>query len=187
MTMHAALRSRWHPLLQILHWSSLILLLALAVIGLCMVDLPRGDAMRSLLYATHKSLGVTVLALALLRLLVRARVRAPAALPGPAWQMRAARISQVAMYGLLLAIPLSGWLLNSVAGQPLPWFGLFELPALVGRQPAWRKPLDSAHVWLFWTLAALTCLHVLAVLHHHWWRGDAVLRRMLPSRAGRAG
>jgi len=82
---------------------------------------------------------------------------------------------------------LSGWLLNSVAGQPLPWFGVVDLPALAAKNAAWRKPVDAAHVALFWTLAALACVHAGAALHHHWLRGDATLRRMLPLPADRAG
>lgn len=180
--------ARWNPLLQGLHWLSLLLLLCLAGMGLVMVDLPRGDALRSFLYSTHKALGVTLLALVCVRLAVRLCSRTPAALPAAAWQLRVAQATHVAMYVLLLAIPLSGWGLNSVAGQPLVWFGLFELPALAAKNPDWRKPLDTAHVWLFWTLTALVCVHVLAALHHHWIKRDGTLRRMLPtrSRAARA-
>ena len=91
----------------------------------------------------------------------------------------------IAMFqALLLALPLSGWLLNSVAGQPLPWFGLFQLPALTARNPDLRQVLDAAHVWLFWTLAALVALHLAAVLHHQLLRHDGLLRRMLPAARG---
>lgn len=180
---------RWSWPLQLLHWLSLLLIVTIATMGLLMVELPRGDATRSLLYATHKSLGISVLAIAAVRLLLRALGRAPAALPAPCWQQRLARASHVLMYLLLLLIPLSGWLLNSVAGQPLPWFGLFDLPALAGRNPQWRKPVDTAHVLLFWTLVTVVAIHVAAALHHHWVKRDATLRRMLPGavRAHRRG
>lgn len=176
---------RWQGSLQALHWISLVLILAVATLGLVMVDLPKGDATRSLLYATHKALGLTVLALGVLRLLVRACTRAPAPLPAPSWQQRAAALSHAGMYLVLLALPLSGWLLNSAAGQPLPWFGLFDVPALIGKTPAWRKPLDTAHVWLFWTLVALVAVHLLAVLQHTCWHRDQLLHRMLPARLRR--
>lgn len=184
---HAARPSRWSRPVRLLHWLGVLLILAVACIGLVMVDLERGTDLRKTLYALHKSLGVSVLALALLRLLVRLATRAPAPLAGPAWQLRLARASHGLLYALMLALPLSGWLLNSVAGQPLPWFGVVDLPALAAKNAAWRKPVDAAHVALFWTLAALACVHAGAALHHHWLRGDATLRRMLPLPADRAG
>ncbi|MBN8799353.1 MAG: cytochrome b/b6 domain-containing protein [Stenotrophomonas nitritireducens] len=69
-------------------------------------------------------------------------------------------------------------------GSPLPWFGLFQLPALAARDPDLRQVLDTAHVWLFWTLAALVALHLAAVLHHQLLRRDGLLRRMLPAGRG---
>ena len=177
---------RWHPWVRALHWLGVLMVLAVASIGLVMVDLERGSDLRKVCYALHKSLGITALALAALRLLLRLATRAPAPLPAPPWQQRLAQASHALLYVLLVAIPLSGWLLNSVAGQPLPWFGLFELPALADRNPDWRKPLDAAHVWLFWTLVALACVHAAAAAYHHWWLRDATVRRMLFAR-GRGG
>ncbi|MBN8482785.1 MAG: cytochrome b [Xanthomonadales bacterium] len=174
--------TRWHPLVQALHWLGLLLVAMIAAIGLVMVDLPKGDATRSVLYATHKSLGIAALALATLRVLARWRTRAPMPPPSPAWQRRVAAASHALMYALLLALPLSGWLLNSVAGQPLPWFGLVDLPALAPALPDWRKPVDRLHVALFWTLAGVVAVHVLAVIHHHAVRRERILSRMLPSR-----
>lgn len=176
--------SRWAPVVQLLHWLGVLLIAATAVIGLLMVDMERGSDLRKLCYGLHKSLGVSVLALALLRIVVRLATRAPSPVAGPAWQLRAAQATHVLMYTLLLALPLSGWLLNSVAGQPLPWFGLFELPALMPRTPALRQPVDAAHVWLFWTLAASVALHVAAVVQHQWFRRDGLLQRMLPAGRG---
>lgn len=178
---------RWAWPVQLLHWLGVLLILALAVIGLVMVDLERGTNLRGTLYALHKSLGITVLALAVLRGLLRLATRAPAPLAGPAWQLRLARTSHGLLYALMFAVPLSGWLLNSVAGQPLPWFGLVDLPALAAKNADLRKPADTAHVVLFWMLAGLVCVHALAALYHHGLRGDATLRRMLPRRVRPAG
>jgi len=177
----------WARPVRWLHWLGVLLILAVAGIGLVMVDLERGTDLRRTLYALHKSLGVTVLALAALRGLLRLATRAPAPLAGPAWQLRLARGSHALLYALMFAVPLSGWLLNSVAGQPLPWFGLVDLPALAAKSAGLRKPVDTAHVALFWTLAGLVCVHAAAALFHHVWRGDATLRRMLPRRARPAG
>ncbi len=176
-------RGDWARPVRLLHWLGALLVVAVAAIGLVMVDLERGSELRKTLYALHKSLGITVLALAGVRIALRLATRAPDPLAGPAWQLRAARISHLLLYALLCAVPLSGWLLNSVAGQPLPWFGLVELPALAAKDAGLRKPVDTAHVLLFWTLAALVCVHAAAALHHHVFRGDDTLRRMLPRRA----
>ncbi len=171
---------RWPPTVQLLHWVGLVLVTATAVIGLLMVDLERGSDLRKLCYGLHKSLGITALALAALRLLVRVASRPPAPPPGPRWQHLAAHATHGLMYLVLLALPLSGWLLNSVAGQPLPWFGLFQLPALAARAPELRQLVDSVHVALFWALVALVTLHLSAVLQHQLWRRDRLLQRMLP-------
>ena len=183
----APMRTEWARSVQVLHWLGVLLILAVASIGLVMGDLERGTELRKTMYGLHKSLGITVLALAVVRIAVRAMTRAPDPLAGPAWQLRAARVSHVLLYVLLCAIPLSGWLLNSVAGQPLPWFGLMELPALTAKNADLRKPVDTAHVVLFWTLVALIVVHLLATIHHHVVRRDALLSRMWPSRRARFG
>ena len=84
------------------------------------------------------------------------------------------------LYALLLAIPLSGWALNSAAGYPLQWFGLFNLPALVGRDADLRVTVRDLHETLFWALVAVTVLHAAAALYHHAVLRDATLARMLP-------
>jgi cytochrome b561 len=173
-------RAKWAWPVQWLHWLSLLAILAVATMGLLMTDLPRGTPLRTLFYATHKSLGITVLALGLLRLLCRAFTHAPKPADGPRWQQRLASANHVLLYVLLLAMPLSGWLLNSTAGQPLKWFGLFPLPALTGKNADLRVWADTAHTWLFWTLAVLVSLHLLAALYHHWIRKDGLLGRMRP-------
>lgn len=180
--MQDPLRTRWPRSVQLLHWLGVLLILSVALVGLLMVDMERGSDLRKAAYALHKSLGISVLALALLRMLARMLTRAPAPVPGAAWQQRAARLTHLAMYVLMFAVPLSGWLLNSVAGQPLPWFGLFDVPALAGKDPGLRGPVGSAHVWLFWTLVLLVALHVLAVGQHQIVLRDRTLARMLPGR-----
>lgn len=177
--------SHWPTSVRLLHWLGVLLLLGAAMIGLLMVDMEKGSDLRRFCYGLHKSLGIAALGLGLLRLCVRSLTRGPAPLPGPAWQLRLAHLSHVLMYVLLLALPLSGWLLNSVAGQPLPWFGLFELPALAAKNPAWRGPLDTAHVVLFWTLVGMVVMHVSAVVHHGLYLRDDTLQRMLPARRAR--
>ena len=177
--------ARWAAQVRWLHWLGVALILAVVVIGLTMGELERGSDPRRIAYALHKSLGITVLALALLRVSARAFTRAPvAAATGPAWAPRLAQATHLLMYALMFAVPLSGWWLNSVAGQPLPWFGLVDIPALADRNPDLRGPVRAAHTWLFWSLAALVGLHVLAAALHQCVLRDGTLSRMLPGRRG---
>ena len=121
---------RWGAVSQLFHWVIVALILVMAYIGLTMGDLPNGPRKINI-YALHKSIGLTILALVLLRLGWRLYAGAPETVPGtPPWQERIASLTHWALYALLLAMPLSGWVLNSSSGFPLQWFGLFNLPAL---------------------------------------------------------
>lgn len=180
-------RSDWPALSKALHWLIAALILVMAWLGLTMGDLPNGPD-KIATYALHKSLGLSILALVALRLLWRLYAGAPAPLAGtPRWQERIAALTHLALYALLLAMPLSGWLLNSAAGFPLQWFGLFNLPALAGRDEALHALAGQVHELLFWALAALVVLHAAAALHHHLFLRDATLARMLPRGWLRAG
>lgn len=171
---------RWGGASQALHWLIVLLILGQGAAGLVMVEMAVSpDKIR--LYALHKSVGLTVLALAAIRLLWRLHAGAPAPVPGtPAWQRRAAAASHWLLYGLLFAIPLSGWLYNSAAGFPLQWFGLFNLPSIAPADPSLRRAAYAAHEWLFWLLVALALVHAAAALYHHAVLRDATLARMLP-------
>ena len=173
-------REEWGSVSKLLHWLVVVLVLVMATIGLTMGDLPNGpDKIR--VYALHKSIGLTILALVVLRLAWRLYAGAPAPVAGtPAWQERAASLTHWALYALLLAMPLSGWLLNSASGFPLQWFGLVNLPAIAGRDHDLHELAESVHEWLFWTLVALVVAHAAAAFHHHLFQRDATLARMLP-------
>lgn len=172
--------SQWGSVSKLLHWLVVALVLAMAGLGLTMTDLPRG-ADRSVAYALHKSLGITLLAVVVLRLAWRLHAGAPAPVTGtPRWQVRVAALTHWALYGFLLAMPMSGWMLNSASGSALEWFGLVNLPAIAGEDPALRDRAGDVHEWLFWSLSALVVVHVAAAFYHHLFIGDATLARMLP-------
>jgi cytochrome b561 len=174
--------TRWSTPIQLLHWLTVVLVVALGILGLWMTDLPRGPD-KITVYALHKSLGLTVLALTLLRLAVRTRSATPA-LPDatPRWQRGLAHGMQVVLYLLLLALPLTGWIYNSASGFPLRWFGLVALPALGAADPERKALFELLHEALFWTLATAVALHAGAALQHHFRNHDDILRRMLPRR-----
>lgn len=178
---------RWGSISQLLHWAILLLLVAISVIGLTMGDLDNGPQ-KIRTYALHKSLGLTLLALVALRLAWRAYAGAPQPVGGtPHWQERIASLTHGAMYVLMFALPISGWVLNSAAGYPLQWFGLFNLPKLVGRDHDLHELSEEAHEVMFWILLALVAAHAAAALYHHLFQHDATLARMLPRGWVRAG
>jgi cytochrome b561 len=173
-------RTDWSALSKALHWLIAALILAMAWIGLTMGGMPNGPD-KIATYALHKSIGLSILALAALRLGWRLYAGAPAPVAGtPRWQERIANATHVALYVLLLALPLTGWLLNSAAGFPLQWFGLFNLPSIAARDEALHTLAVQTHEALFWALAVLVVMHAAAALYHHLFLGDATLARMLP-------
>lgn len=161
-----------------LHWLTFLLVAAAGGIGLWMEGLPRGLA-KLQVFALHKSIGTTVLVLTAVRLLWRLASRAPRALPdAPVWQHRLAALTHVALYAMLVAVPLSGWRYNSLAGYPLQFWKLFNLPALAATDLAAKAGAKELHELLFYVMAGLVAVHAAAALGHHYvWR-DATLRRM---------
>ena len=172
-------REAWGGVTVTLHWLVASLIVVLASVGWYMKGLPNTPG-KVAVYALHKSTGLTVLALMLLRIAWRLYERArPAPPPGmPAWQLRAATVTHALLYVALLAMPISGWLFNSAANFPLRWFGLFAVPALSGPDPALKAAAGFAHLFGFWSIAVLFTVHVAAALDHHFRIGDEVLRRM---------
>lgn len=177
---------RWGGITKLLHWTVALLVVALLGIGLWMTDLPISpDKVR--VYALHKSIGITVLALMLIRIAWRANEQTRPEMPFgmPAWERAAAWSSHALLYAALLVMPLSGWLFNSAANFPLQWFGWLSLPALSGPDPALKAFARAVHQWTAYTLIALVTLHVMAALKHHGFDRDETLRRMLPGRRTR--
>ena len=172
--------TEWGSVSKSLHWLVVALVLVMAWIGLRMGDMPNGpDKIAS--YAMHKSIGLTILALVVLRLLWRAYAGAPAPVAGtPPLQERIASLAHWALYALLLAMPLSGWVLNSASGFPLQWFGLVNLPAIAGKDHDLHELAEEVHELLFWAMVVVAVAHAAAALHHHLFLRDATLTRMLP-------
>lgn len=170
----------WGSVSKLLHWLIVLLIVAMAWIGLRMGGMPNGPD-KIATYAMHKSIGLSILALAVLRLLWRVYAGSPVPVAGtPRLQERLAALVHWVLYALLLAMPLSGWLLNSAAGFPLQWFGLFNLPALTGRDPGLRDLAGQIHELLFWIIVLVVLAHAGAAVYHHRVMRDATLARMFP-------
>ena len=176
-------RDRWGPVSQAFHWLAVLLILVLAVVGLTMGELPRTPKY-FWVYTAHKSLGITVLVLMLLRLGWRLYAGAPPPVTGtPRWQAAVASLTHWSLYALALAMPLSGWLYDSASGlRPFRYFGQFDMPKLVAPSEWLADLARDAHGLLFWVLVALVALHAGAAFYHHLFQRDDTLLRMLPRR-----
>lgn len=173
---------RWGAISQLLHWAVVLLIAAIAIIGLTMVDMNNGPS-KIKIYALHKSLGLTLLSLVALRLLWRFYAGAPHPVAGtPHWQERIASLTHWALYALMFALPVSGWVFNSSSGYPLQYFGLFNLPKIAQRSEELAQLSRTLHEYGFWLLLALVLAHAGAAFYHHLFQNDDTLRRMLPGR-----
>ena len=177
--------TRWGGAAKFFHWTIVLAILAQGVLGLVMVEMPKRPSTIPY-YSFHKSLGITILSLAVLRLAWRLFDARPRDVAGmPPWQALAARFGHALLYVLIFAVPLSGWLFDSASSlRPLYWFGLFKLPSLTGgKDDAIREFAEGAHEFLFWVLILVAAGHAAAALAHHFIHRDETLVRMLPWRA----
>ncbi|MBB4167947.1 cytochrome b [Rhizobium sp. BK538] len=162
-----------------LHWLMAICILAMLFIGVGMVS-TIGRQYTPLL-ATHKTLGITILVLALIRLVVRFIYGAPALpvdLPEP--MKLAAHLSHLALYALMIGMPLIGWAMMSAGAYPIVLYGQIRLPAILPQSNSLHTLLWNAHFYLAFAFFALVLLHLAAALFHALVRRDGVLQTMLP-------
>jgi cytochrome b561 len=172
---------------KFLHWSIVILIIAQYVMAEAAEELPNGLAKLEMV-TRHKSFGMLVLVLALARIGWKLANRGlPPPVPMPAPQRIAAAASHGLLYLLLLAQPISGWMMSSAANYPVTFFGLFQWPALVGANHDLHEALEEVHEFLFQALVVIAVVHALAALYHHLWMKDDTLRRMLPFARPRVG
>lgn len=150
-----------------LHWAIALLIFAAFPLGLYMHELPLSpDRLR--LYSYHKWIGITVLLLVSLRLVWRLTHTPPPLPDGVApWQRTASRIVHAVLYALVIAVPVSGWLMSSAKGFQTVWFGVLPLPDLVGKDKALGQQLTELHEVLNFTLLGFVVAHVAAALRHH--------------------
>jgi len=130
--------------------------------------------------ANHKSVGMTIFMLALLRLGWRLTHPAPSfAATMPAWQQTSARVAHWLFYALLFAIPFTGWLMSSASAYSVSWFNLFTFPDLVAADPETKETFEMVHELLGKALFVLGLGHIGAAFLHHFHDHDDTLRRML--------
>lgn len=161
----------------IFHWLMALLIIGLLAVGLYMTGLPIG-IQKLKLYSWHKAFAILVLTLAILRIIWRLSNKTPM-LAIPKLELIAARLAHLALYALMLAMPLSGWIMSSAAGLAPSFFGLFTLPSLVAPNDELRQLFALIHQWLAYGLIAIIAVHTLAALKHHFIDKDDILRRMI--------
>jgi len=161
-----------------LHWLMALLIPAMLTLGHYMHDL-KLSPLKLQLYSYHKWLGVSLLLLALLRIIWRL-THQPPALYLPRWQQLASSAVHDLLYLLLIAIPVSGWLMSSAKGVQTVWFGILPLPDLLEKNEALGHLLGKVHGSLSSVLLILIIMHIAAALKHQFIDRDQLLSRMLP-------
>jgi cytochrome b561 len=165
-----------------LHWLIAALIVCAFALGWTMTSMAISP-LKLRMFNWHKWVGVTILALAIVRIVWRITHRAPAMVPMPRWQHAAAHALHGVLYLLLLAIPLSGWIYSNAAGFPIVYLSLWRLPNLVTKNRELAEVWEKVHGALGLLLLLCLAAHIIAALVHHFWHRDDTLRRMLRWRA----
>ena len=176
----------WGAPAKFFHWTVALLIVVQIGLGLA-AALWRLSPLKLELFVWHKSTGMLILVLMLARLAWRLANRSPALPPQtPAWERYAAHASHVLLYVLAVALPLSGWVINSAAGVPFSIFWLVPLPAIVAPDERLEELAKLVHFSLLVALCLVLALHIAAALRHHFVKRNAILIRMLPGRGRHA-
>ena len=179
MTFRNTTRS-WGSLSKALHWLIVLLIINQWAIAARADSLPLGAAKLSAL-SWHKSFGMTILMLAVIRLVWRWMNPVPdlTAETKP-WERVLAKVSHVLLYALIFAMPLTGWMMSSARNFPVSWFKLFQFPDLVAPAEQTFHLMNDLHHLLFSALVTVALLHIAGALKHHFIDRNDVLKRMLP-------
>ena len=176
MTGHPQL---FNPAQRLLHWVMAVCILAMLFIGVGMVSTVMPKYLP--LIAIHKSLGIAIMVLVLIRLAVRLRYGAPSLpvdLPEP--MKLAAYLSHYVLYALMIGMPLIGWAMLSAGAYPVVVFGRVWLPAILPQSDSLHTLLWDAHFYLAFVFFALVLMHAAAALFHALVRQDGVFESMAP-------
>lgn len=175
-------RDTWGAVARALHWLIAALILVQFLIGSIAEDMKLTPAKLDL-FVWHKSIGVTVLLLAVLRLAWRLGNAPPAPPAGtPQWERRLAAAAHAVLYALIFAVPLSGWWVSDASRVPFKAFFILPMPDFIVTDRAVQEAAAEVHEALTVALLVVVILHIVAALRHHFLLHDDVLRRMLTGR-----
>ena len=172
--------ARYGVVAKFLHWVMALLILALIPLGWWMADLPL-DLEKIWYYNFHKSLGIVVLGLALIRLFWR-RISPPPLPPldQSPFEKKAAHAVHIGLYVAFIAQPIIGIVHSWATGFPIVFFNSYALPNMISANKALAEQLSTAHFVIGWSIAAIVVLHICAALKHHYQDKDDILTRMVP-------
>lgn len=169
---------RYGRLSIVIHWVTLAILVAVYACIELREFYPRGSEIREALKTWHYMLGLSVFFLVWVRITARFIGKTPPIIPAaPKWQLMIANTVELALYALMIALPLLGWVMLSAEGKAIPFFGL-QLPALVDANEGLADRVKEVHETLATIGYFLIALHAIAALFHHYVRRDNTLRRM---------
>jgi cytochrome b561 len=165
--------------LRWLHWTMAALIFVAIVLGVASAYLPVGQQPRKGLLEIHKSLGITILALVMVRLAWRLWTGEPA-YRRPLGRLThiASRAGHCSLYGLMIFMPITGYLFSAAGGYSLPWFGLLQWPRLLPHDTGIANWGEVLHDRGAWVITGVLLLHLAAVGWHRWIKRDDVLSRM---------
>ena len=172
--------SRFGLFSKLLHWLIAILILGLIWLGWYMVDLTYYDKWYNDSLHYHKSLGILVLALALVKIGWQQYTPAPGPVTGlKTWEKTGAKLMHYVLWGMMLLIPVTGYLISTSAGKPIQLFNWFAIPAIVDVDEELRELAIDVHFYLAYATLFLAAGHAGAALKHHFINRDDTLKRML--------
>lgn len=174
------MNTAYHPIAKALHWVMALAIFGLLALGFVMSDMPLSPE-KLQYFSWHKWAGVSIFVLVWVRLVWRLLNTPPAyASSMPRLLQMLAHAGHLALYALMIVIPLSGWLMSSAKGVQTVWFGVLPIPDLLSRDKELGHLLEEIHSLLNWGLIVLIAGHVGAALKHHFIDRDDILTRMLP-------
>lgn len=172
--------NRYGAIARWLHWTMFTLIAVQIVGGIFLEDLPKGSALRGFAFDGHETVGIVAI------LLVLARIAWKLSHPGPApegtgLQQALAKAGHVALYALMIAVPVVGYAMVDAKGYDVAFFG-WSGPDFLAKDADLAKSLNQLHERLAWLLTGLVAAHVAAAFWHHFGLRDGTMRRMLPAR-----
>ncbi|MEO5347290.1 MAG: cytochrome b [Magnetococcus sp. YQC-9] len=170
---------RYDPIARGLHWVMALLVLGMVGLGFYAANLNPNDPFSQRAFFWHRSFGMLVLLLAIIRIAWRYHHPSPPA-PDylPVWEKRDALRIQLALYALMIVIPITGYLISTADGNGVNFFGLFEIPALLDVDKGRATTLSPVHFGTALVFISLAALHIMAALKHHYLDRDGLLSRM---------
>lgn len=162
------------------HWLMAAIIFAAIALGIWAYYLDRNSPLKGSLLFVHKSLGLTVLILVIARVIYRLIVgKPPYKRPLPRFNQVGSTTAHLLLYGLMILMPVTGYIFTGAGGHPLPFYGLFEWPNVLPKDKALSQLAGAFHYWGAWAICSLLVVHVLAVVWHNRIKKNDILGRML--------